>query len=66
MDAVESTIITLVQWLRLAVETTGALVIAVGAIMAIYGFGRARCATVRKLRRGPAHAGALSGTRDRV
>ena len=41
MDAVEDTIIHLVQWLRLAVEATGALVIAVGAIMAIYGFGRA-------------------------
>ena len=33
--------INLVQWLRLAVETTGVFVIAVGAIMAIYGFGRA-------------------------
>ena len=41
MDAVEDTIIHLVQWLRLAVEATGALVIAVGAILAIYGFGRA-------------------------
>jgi hypothetical protein len=41
MDAVEGFIINLVQWLRLAVEATGAFVIAVGAIMAIYGFGRA-------------------------
>ena len=41
MGAVKGTMINLVQWLRLAVETTGALVIAVGAIMAIYGFGRA-------------------------
>jgi len=41
MAAVESTIINLVQWLRLAVETMGALVIAVGVIVAIYGFGRA-------------------------
>jgi uncharacterized membrane protein len=41
MDAVEGTIIHLLQWLRLAVEATGALVIAVGAILAIYGFGRA-------------------------
>ena len=40
IDAVESTIIDLVQWLRLAVEATGALVIAVGVIMATYGFGR--------------------------
>ncbi len=39
MQAVESTIISLAQWLRLVVEATGALVIAVGAIMAIYGFG---------------------------
>jgi uncharacterized membrane protein len=41
MAAVESTIINFVQWLRLAVEATGALVIAVGVIMAIYGFIRA-------------------------
>lgn len=41
MDAAESTIINLVQWLRLAVEATGALVIAIGALMALYGFGRA-------------------------
>ena len=47
IDAVESTIIDLVQWLRLAVEATGACV-----------------ATARKLRRGPADAGTLSGTRD--
>ena len=40
MDAVEGTIINLVQWLRLAVETTGALVIAVGVAMAIYRFAR--------------------------
>lgn len=40
MQAVESAIISLVQWLRLAVEATGALVIAVGVITAIYGFGR--------------------------
>lgn len=41
MDAVEDTRINLVQWLRLAVETMGVFVIAVCAIMAIYGFGRA-------------------------
>ncbi len=41
MQAIESSIISLVQWLRLAVEAMGALVIAVGVIMAIYGFGRA-------------------------
>lgn len=40
MQAVESTIVTLVQWLRLVVEATGAIVIAVGVIMAIYGFAR--------------------------
>lgn len=28
------------QWLRLGVEATGALVIAVGIVMAICGFGR--------------------------
>lgn len=38
METVEATIITLVQWLRLAVETTGALVIALGVIMAISRF----------------------------
>ena len=38
MEAVEGTIITLVQWLRLAVETTGALVIALGVLMAISRF----------------------------
>ena len=41
MDEAESTIINLVQWLRLAVEATGALVIAVGVIMALYGFSPA-------------------------
>lgn len=41
MDEAESTIINLVQWLRLAVEATGALVIAVGVIMALYGFAQA-------------------------
>jgi uncharacterized membrane protein len=40
MEAVQGTLINLVQWLRLTVEATGALVIAVGVIMAIYGFGR--------------------------
>ena len=41
MQAVEGIIIQLVQWLRLTVEATGAVVIAVGVVMAIYGFGRA-------------------------
>lgn len=41
MQAVEAIIIQLVQWLRLTVEATGAVVIAVGVAMAIYGFGRA-------------------------
>ncbi len=41
MDTVESTIINLVKWLRLAVEAKGAFVIAVGVIMALYGFARA-------------------------
>ena len=40
MQAVEGIIIQLVQWLRLTVEATGAFVIAVGVVMAIYGFGR--------------------------
>lgn len=37
-EAVKGTIITLVQWLRLAVETTGALMIALGVVMAISRF----------------------------
>lgn len=41
MVVVEAIIINLVQWLRLAVEAMGALVIAVGVTTAIYGFGRA-------------------------
>jgi uncharacterized membrane protein len=41
LEAVEGVVINAVQWLRLAIEATAALVIAVGAIMAIYGFGRA-------------------------
>jgi uncharacterized membrane protein len=41
MGKIEGIIIQLVQWLRLAVEGTGAFVIAVGALMAIFGFGRA-------------------------
>jgi uncharacterized membrane protein len=40
MQGVEGAIVNVVQWLRLAVEAMGALVIAVGVTMAIYGFGR--------------------------
>jgi uncharacterized membrane protein len=39
--AVESTIINVVQWLRLMVETTGALIIAMGVLAAGYQFIRA-------------------------
>jgi len=39
--AVEETIINAVQWLRLVVETTGALIIGLGVIVAVYQFGRA-------------------------
>ncbi|MCA1558503.1 MAG: hypothetical protein LC731_08190, partial [Acidobacteria bacterium] len=38
--AVESTIINAVQWLRLIVETTGALIIGLGVIAAGYQFIR--------------------------
>lgn len=41
LEGIEGLVINAGQWLRLAVEATAALVIAVGAIMAIYGFGRA-------------------------
>lgn len=39
--AVESTIINVVQWLRLLVETTGALIIGLGVVTAGYQFIRA-------------------------
>ncbi|HKS29739.1 MAG TPA: DUF1622 domain-containing protein [Pyrinomonadaceae bacterium] len=39
--AAESTIINAVQWLRLMVETTGALIIALGVMAAAYQFLRA-------------------------
>lgn len=39
--AVESTIINLVQWLKLIVETTGAVIIGLGVLLAVYEFGRA-------------------------
>ena len=38
---VESTIINLVQWLKLLVETTGAIIIGLGVIIAAYQFVRA-------------------------
>ena len=40
MEAVEGVVINAVQWLRLAVEVTGAFVIAVGVVIAIYHFAR--------------------------
>ena len=39
--AVETTIINLVQWLKLAIETSGAAVIGIGVIIALYDFARA-------------------------
>lgn len=39
--SVEGTIINLVQWLKLAVETTGAMIIALGVLTAAYQFIRA-------------------------
>jgi uncharacterized membrane protein len=38
--AVEASVINAVQWLRLAVETTGALVIGLGMVAAAYQFAR--------------------------
>ncbi len=40
MEATEGIIINAVQWLRLAVETTGAVVIALGVIIVVYHFAR--------------------------
>ena len=37
---VESTIVTLVLWLKLAVETAGALIIGIGVVAAAYRFAR--------------------------
>lgn len=39
--SVESTIINLVQWLKLIVETTGAIIIGLGVFIAAYQFVRA-------------------------
>lgn len=38
--AVESTIINLVQWLKLAIETTGAIVIGIGVAISVFEFVR--------------------------
>ena len=40
LEAAEGIIIHAVHWLRLAVETTGAVVIALGVIIAVYHFAR--------------------------
>ncbi|HEY0005685.1 MAG TPA: DUF1622 domain-containing protein [Pyrinomonadaceae bacterium] len=39
--AAESTIFNAVQWLRLVVETTGAIIIGMGVLTAVYEFARA-------------------------
>ena len=44
MPAVEETIIEGIQWLRLAIETLGACVIAVGVLVALATFARAAVA----------------------
>jgi len=38
--AVEASVINAVQWLRLAVETTGALIIGLGVVTAVYEFAQ--------------------------
>ncbi len=40
-SVVENTIINLVQWLRLAIETTGAIVIGIGVVISVIEFVRA-------------------------
>jgi hypothetical protein len=40
LEAIESLIVNAVRWLRLAVEVTGALVIALGVAVAVYHFAR--------------------------
>lgn len=39
--AVEGTIINLVQWLKLMIETTGAIIIGIGVLISVYDFIRA-------------------------
>lgn len=39
-ESTESAVITAVEWLRLAVETVGALIIAIGMLVAVTGFIR--------------------------
>ena len=39
--AVESTIINSVQWLKLMIETTGAIIIGIGVLISVYEFIRA-------------------------
>ena len=41
MNAAEATINAAVQWLRLGIETTGVLIIALGVVVAAFGFLRA-------------------------
>lgn len=38
--AIENTVINLVQWLKLAIETTGAIVIGIGVVIAAFEFVR--------------------------
>lgn len=38
---IETTIVNAVQWLKLAIETTGAIVIGIGVLTAVYEFVRA-------------------------
>ncbi|SDM24482.1 Uncharacterized membrane protein [Catalinimonas alkaloidigena] len=39
--SIESLIVEAVQWLKLGIETTGALIVALGVVLAIVQFGRA-------------------------
>jgi uncharacterized membrane protein len=43
-STVEHTIVVAVQWLRLAVETTGAIIVALGLILSVYQFLRSLAA----------------------
>lgn len=38
--AVETTVVNLVQWLKLAIETTGAIIICIGVLISVYEFVR--------------------------
>ena len=58
-ELTERAVVQAVQWLRLAIETTGAVIIALGVVIALYHFAR----TFGRHRRPPAAADGFNGVR---